>query len=334
VKLVLRGPPELHHTSIITAAATDHNAIIRSRFGLYIPRDGDQRIELLNTSNEAVSAINAFAIHPAHLTAESQMPSPSEYMVPVRDLTSTDPPAITVPYRSTLKKFEATWVGPMSGRVEGTPKLNRDGDWFSTGGNLTNGTGVQLRNVYIGFKLPRGDASEDQIFFLPKWEPGVTIDLDKDFKKDVQSVSVEGRHTPDEGKRLIGRMRDWENYWTHYFRRSSTSVGESFIGDLTDNSPKSIPMMTFFDRLAPVRNEPNSTEGDRFELLRRGGRHLDRSASIAAGAMVVLAEAPGKLPFPMTVEGDPVAGDGINFYQYVLPIDRSAVEAANGKARQ
>jgi hypothetical protein len=42
--------------------------------------------------------------------------------------------------------------------------------------------------------------------------------------------------------------------------------------------------------------------------------------------MVILAEAPGKLPFPMTVEGAPVGGDGINFYQYVLPIDRSAAE--------
>ena len=47
-------------------------------------------------------------------------------------------------------------------------------------------------------------------------------------------------------------------------------------------------------------------------------------ADVAAGAMVVLAQADGPLPFPMTVEGDPVAGTGTVFYQYVLPLDRSA----------
>ena len=60
-------------------------------------------------------------------------------------------------------------------------------------------------------------------------------------------------------------------------------------------------------------------------MLRRGGRHLDRSAALAAGSMVVLAEVPGALPFPMTVEGDPVTGDGLTFYQFVIPIDRSAM---------
>src|SRR5437764_12786248 len=96
VKLVLRGPPELHLVSLVTAASADsgHSAVVRSRFGLYIPRDGDQRIQLQNTSTDAVSTINAFAIHPAHLVAESAMPSPQEYMVPVRDLSGTDPPAI------------------------------------------------------------------------------------------------------------------------------------------------------------------------------------------------------------------------------------------------
>ena len=40
-----------------------------------------------------------------------------------------------------------------------------------------------------------------------------------------------------------------------------------------------------------------------------------------------LAEAPGPLPYPMTVEGDPVTGDGLNFYQFVIPMDRSAAYA-------
>ena len=48
--------------------------------------------------------------------------------------------------------------------------------------------------------------------------------------------------------------------------------------------------------------------------------------------MVVLAQAQGPLPFPMTVEGDPVTGDGLNFYQFVLPMDRSVAYASDEDA--
>ena len=84
--------------------------------------------------------------------------------------------------------------------------------------------------------------------------------------------------------------------------------------------------MSFFDRLSPLKNETD--KADRVEILRRGCRHLDRSAALAAGALVVLAQADGPLPFPLTVEGEPMSGTGTVFYQYVLPLDRTPLEAA------
>jgi hypothetical protein len=334
VKLVLRGPPELHHTSLLTAATADRSAVVRSRFGLYIPRDGDQKIQLQNTSTEAVSLINAFAIHPAHLTADAAMPSPQEYKVPIRDLSSTTPPAITVPYRSTLKKFESTWVGPVTGKVEGSPKVVPQG-WLA--GNLTNATGVQLRNVYIAFKYPDYQ-NQDFILYLPTWEPGITLDLAKEYNVDsngdrVTTINpdVSGA-TPDSGRKIRGPMQFWELYWSRTVKRAGSNIGEGFVGDLEERVPRSIPVMTFFDRLTPLKNERGTGEGDRVEILRRGGRHWDRSAAIAAGSMVVLAQAPGQLPYPLTVEGDPVPGDGLNFYQFVVPLDRSAMNVAEDDA--
>src|SRR5439155_13876372 len=65
VKLVLRGPPEVHHISFVQQAS-NQPAVVRSRFGLYIPRDGDQKIQLQNTVPQTVSTISAFAIHPTY----------------------------------------------------------------------------------------------------------------------------------------------------------------------------------------------------------------------------------------------------------------------------
>ena len=45
VRLVVRGPPVLKHSSVVEQAA-GQPALVRANFGLYIKRDGDQRIEL------------------------------------------------------------------------------------------------------------------------------------------------------------------------------------------------------------------------------------------------------------------------------------------------
>jgi hypothetical protein len=82
-------------------------------------------------------------------------------------------------------------------------------------------------------------------------------------------------------------------------------------------------MMSIYGRLPPMRNMVQN-QTDRVEILRRGGRNLDCSAAIAAGRLVVLAEADGKapLPFPLQVEGDKVEGSGMLFYQSILPMER------------
>ena len=85
--------------------------------------------------------------------------------------------------------------------------------------------------------------------------------------------------------------------------------------------------------LPPWRTDPNEHEL-RFELYRRGGRHLDLSGAVSAGELVTCGIASingdtGKnpLPVPLTVADSPVTGTGTTMVQFVLPLDRPAMDA-------
>lgn len=337
VKVVLRGPPEVHHQTFV-AAAGGEPARVTSRIGLYIPRDGDQRMEMktVRTDDGSVSTIAAFPIHPALLTGEPGGVATLDYRIPVRDMTTEELAAITVPYRSTLKKFELNWNGELAGRIEGAARLLPPEQGLIQG-TLTNATGRRLRNVYIGFKDAGGPGfSGDWVMYVPDWDTGVSLDLDKLFNKSGKDgeqtafLDVDTERVPKPGVVLKGRIGgpdNWGRYFAPSFMRNSGVSGDNFLNDFADPIPRSLPAMTFFSRLAPIRNGSNLT--NRVEMLRRGGRMLDRSNALAGGALVVAAQADGAqpVPFELEVEGSTVGGDGTVFYQFVLPIDRSAIKA-------
>ena len=75
-----------------------------------------------------------------------------------------------------------------------------------------------------------------------------------------------------------------------------------------------LPLLSIFDLLRPWRNDPNRP-GPRVELYRRSGRHLDLSAAIRAGELVVcgIGSINGEtnknpLPVPLTVSDYPSPG--------------------------
>ena len=58
---------------------------------------------------------------------------------------------------------------------------------------------------------------------------------------------------------------------------------------------------------------------------------MDLSSAVSGGNMAVIAvssTADEKLPFPLEVQGDKIEGKGVIYYQFVVPVDRSAVPAA------
>jgi hypothetical protein len=335
VKLQLRGPPEIRHLSIIRVAP-NQPAIVYSRFGLYIPRDGDQSIQLDDTVQQSVSYLSSFAENPNQLGADvTEFPAPADYLVPVRDLESSDRPLLTVPYRSSLKKFQACWIGELPDRITGSVKLNLDNGRLPLSGALTNQTGKDLGEVYLAFHVT---GERDWMIYLPHWPKNQTLDM-KDLSKALYVGSDDnGRNSlnslPGKNKILSDEIapaaarndRDfhgWINYWYVNFRQENVLEG----ANITKPLDLVFPMLSVFDRLPPSRNIPETGHlsggtMDRFELYRRGARMLNVSPSIMAGQLAILAMAEGPLPIPVEVDGDVVGGTGTILYQFLLPIDR------------
>jgi hypothetical protein len=325
VKLIVRGPPSLTHVSTVSAAAGEP-AIVNSNFGLYIKADGPERIELTGTDPGSVSTLTPLPIHPDYMTQsdDSSVASSIDYEVPTREISTTEPPVLTVYYRSTMKKFQARWIGNISGRIEGSAKLVEAPKYID--GVITNGTGKKLENVYIAFKYPgQGYDAADRVIWRQSWEPGVSLDLGKCFVdqagKQEMPLNTLSKNTPKtEGvTHAVGRMRDWqEEFWNAQLRDKGTNVGDGLVNDVG----QAFVMLSLFDRLQPLRVEGNDA---RFEILRRGARRLDRSTAIATGSMVVIAQAAADLPVPLEVDGNKITGGGNVYYQFVLPIDRQTL---------
>ncbi len=333
VRLTLRGAPELRHISLVRAA-TNEPAIVYSRFGLYIPRDGVQTLELKDMAPNSLATLSAFAIHPQHLVNDNVPDDPGpEYQVMMRDIDSQEPAILRVPYRSTLKKFEADWSGEISGRIEGAGKLS---DGQKIDGILTNGTGKRLRNIYIAYFQPdanRPFGGDDMIFFTPIWDPGTSIDLRKKFNPQTADGRTAARAVyqvtnvnPERGDEFRGTLDAfWQPYWFSMMRVST--LGDQKFDDFGARSVRSsIPMLSFFARMKPQRNQ-RGYPASRFELLRRGARRFDVSPALCAGSLVVLAEGDGasSIPMPLEVEGDKIEGSGSTVYQFILPLDQSGL---------
>ena len=200
-----------------------------------------------------------------------------------------------------------------------------------------------MKNVYIAFRYPRSNASgwrtyDDWIMFTPSWDPGFSYDLNKEFnpknadtgRTRFPEMFTDPNHpTPGTGSRFRGNIKDyWQPYWASKLNDVSLAMGERKFDDFGSASRVSIPMLSFFSRLEPQRNE-NPRQPNRFEFLRRGARRYDCSAALGAGALVVVAEADESVPIPVPlfVEGQQVNGSGNTVYQFVLPIDAGSVWA-------
>jgi hypothetical protein len=335
VKLVLRGPPEIKHLSFVRIAP-GQPAIVNTRFGLYIPRDGDQKITLDGTSPTSVSYLSPFAEHPQQLGDATEFPSPTEYFVPVRDLKSDTQPQLTVAYRSSLKKFQARWVGELESRFAGSVKLDPDDIRLPLSGTLTNASGSDLEDVYLAFNV---DAERDWMIYVPEWKKGATFDIKKDFAKPFH-VGREGNSEAVPGEKKIlsdelasksakrdPKLYGWINYW--YSHLHDNGDDPNALGEAGNDA---FPVLSVFDRLPAMPSSLDDSSGyakarkDRVELFNRGATMLNASQSIADGQLLILATAKGPLPIPVLVDDEKMTGDGTNYYQFILPIDRGKLD--------
>jgi hypothetical protein len=371
VRLVLRGDASVHHLTLVRMIADGRSddgsmpmsrAIIDSRIGLYIPRDYSNPgqgapVALEGNDKNALSYVTPFSIHPAHNPSSTDFPAYLEYDVPVRDAPLTEQVLVKVPYRSTLKKLQAHWVGRVEGGVEvavgkaggfdaSKPKLlplgnKRTGQRGTISGLLTNKTGVGLAHVYFVFNYPplfEGGRMVDQILSMPTWKNGETKDLGYEwvnsFGLPSGTVGEKNVATPGGGNLyaisgfIVGYTglgaSDWAMFW--YSGLHASTMNDQF-NDARSEYVRAFPMLSLFQRVAPAQNV---TGTDRVEVLRRNAREFDVSDLVAAGQLVILATAgaPGAidhspLPYPLDAEGDRMLGSGTTFYQFAMPLDRS-----------
>ncbi len=332
VRLVLRGEPEVHHVSLVRmladAPAEDgtprSHATITSRIGLYIPRDGVQQVSILGNDKDAVSYVTPYSLHPAHQSGATDFPAYLEYEVPVRDTPLADAVSVGIPYRSTLKKLGARWVGNLSGGIEVKPGdvANKphlvptdkkfqpppgpDGkkrEPVSIGfinGVLVNRTGVDLANVYFVFHYPETvstGTADDYAVYVPEWPQGQALDLGFKLNDVARLPLPEGGNnqpntaTPADSKKRSIRSTinsvtgsDWATWWCSGLK--SSSVSDQF-DDSRSEYIRSFPILSLFDRIRPRENSKDSA--DRIEIVRRATREFDVSTLVASGQLVILA---------------------------------------------
>lgn len=301
VKLVLRGSPELQHVTLVRSIPGEP-AWIKSDFGLYIPRDGYQKIELKDAAPGKPSYITPFNLHPAFNSENAEFPARQQYYVPVKELHEPnqevlDPKSISVPYRSTLKKFEVEWIGKptgLSGGIDGKATLADDMPYVH--GDLYNNTGHDLRMVYFVVEYPRAtqvsdnngkteDESEDLVLYASYWPKGTKISLTSEFsaprrdgsggatyvsekESNGDKVKLIDSVNPNKPIYLQGRIRrdtrslaaNWVDTWYYRagFRNAQGFVENREYSEKEPLTPDIFPILSFFDRLPVARNRIKS----------------------------------------------------------------------------
>ena len=343
VRLVLRGGPQLSHISVVRVAEGQPAQVI-SRFGLYIPRDGSQKLEMAGSSPTLPATLSNMPTHWKHVDEASEFPAYLQYAVPVKDEAGVEPISIDVPYRSTLKKFEARWRGELQVGISGTAALAPiDQGIHRLSGKLTSNFPTDLRDIYLAYTRPiEGfSRSRDHVFFIPVWKSGQSLDLqrltliDQSVRGEIRAISTDASELtgrPEDGKyRLYGYIGqpgapiDWDLYWYAGLRRGLQQFDADFLDSQDGVVPRTFPMLSLFSRLPPMTAQSGGGTSDRADLVRRAARHLDVSAAVAGGSLVILARSDDSpLPFDFSVNGDAVTGSGRTYWQFVIPLDRSA----------
>lgn len=349
VQLALRGDPTIHHFTLVREIP-GADSRVQSMIGLYIPQDGQMQLSMPgNVSTQDVSWIAPLTIHPQQVlrqSSQAEFITKLDYSVKVRSLGSADAPELTVPYRTTLKKFRADWAGqlPNNGGIVGNLRLPSPSSNYSAldlEGVVTNGTPYTLSSVYLCFSNAEG---QDVLLYIPQWKPAQTLDLINSISwkrlrlrdnQDYKSYALPTDNPPAAIHDYLHGLNQDSLYalggdhfgWTAYWYSSLRSRAATNSDGNSNGFPYFLPVLSLYDRLPPMTSADigmfNNTQV-RAELLRMGARNLDLSSAISAGNLVVFGKAEGPLPQPFTVNGNPVESTGTILWQSVIPIQRPA----------
>ena len=345
VKAVQSGSPRLEHVTLVRAVK-GQPSMVRSRVGLYVPSDGMKELTLEQGATGLTNWVTPYPEHPMRMETTARFLAMKQYLMPIDDVARGEPTRVSMPWRSTMKRLQVRWNGEVSGLVDGSPKLT--GRIFpDVSGAMFNGTGYDLREVYFVYRSTfAGDGSNtggDRVIYVPEWKKGETLELEAILTSNrlfrIGRDSNARESTPGRGNIVYGGIELMHRGFGNEVAAGEGWVGAWYGGDLakrdfgmlniddsTSGYQASLPIASLYDRIPPMRNN-RSADGkyelqSRHDVARVGARFMNVSPALAAGNMIVLAQARGPLPAPLKVEGDVPSGDGVILYQFIVPMTR------------
>ncbi|HEX8911044.1 MAG TPA: hypothetical protein VF796_01705, partial [Humisphaera sp.] len=329
------------------------HADVSSRLGLYIPKDGPQRVSVAGPAEGRLAYVAPYAVHRRWVRDDAGFTDTARYEVDTDAILAGKADAghaVDFFLRSTLKKVQAEWSGTVAGGITGAAEVVPERRAKSSGpvdltggggqapplaGQLTNRTGRKLTHVLFVFAAGWQDTNaptlgdrnpvKDQVLYLPDWDDGATIDLAKQTAEQIDKTRV-----PGGTGRMLGQLDPVNVLSYSGFLYDDLIPGRSGgpFDDREKGYPQSFPLMALIDRVGPYRRM-DPTVDRRPEPVRRGGHGFNVSQQVAAGRLVILAHATRvPTPAPVSVNGEPVTGEGVTFYEVALPLSREKFRPA------
>jgi hypothetical protein len=330
-QLVLRGSAQIRHVTLVRSLAdSGEPGRVQSRFGIYLPQDtSGTPITLSKRDTAGPTTLTPLVTHYRFAGGDSVPLRDSRCAVPLPGEDAPEETTLDVPFRSTLKKLQADYTGPVPGRISGKPVLTTD-PRAPLVGQLFNNTGRDLSSVLMVFRYPQyvdtasGQVSSvDLVLFLRTWEAGKTVDL-KDLFARADNKLEDGVLKLDDDLQWGRWQSVIDGFYAKYLRTQTFGSGIA-ADDSGSDYPYSFFVASLFDMMPVMTNLPQ--QSGRSELMRIGVRQWDVSGAVASGAMVVLARTPrSPVPLPLTVDGYAPEGDGQTFWQSIHPIDHSRID--------
>ncbi len=349
VSFMRLGSYELKHRTYVVGTVGNSEALVVGYYGLFSPTEHRVKVELPPGQGYIVPFTDCLA------TTSGTFP-PETYTLE-NGLETVEgehsfqrPNGISFPARSTLKKLQARWYGSLAtdqsfgaldvrARVyrNPVPVITRDKEKDDSAlaayrdhllvGALRNRTPYTLDDVMVIAYADRDDIKSAQIYdFKGGWKPQADMDLARD---------LQHRETPSE--RYVNQLGEMLrltgiSYAKENKGASVPSMGgsdwlkeadeRSFVA--TQNNPREL-----LCSLLDMRNAEGPRQ-DRAELIRQFSRGIDRSATLRASHLLILAVVKSEhdktspaipSPLELTVDGTKLAGDGDIYFAWSADVE-------------
>lgn len=314
---------DLRHRTFVAGTVGDNEAMVLSYMGVFAPTNDYVTLGLPESAGLSYLApLNEPSVQDMQTFAD-----PQSYYLPRDPRSGNDSGStlIRVPFRSTLKKIQARWVGPLGGTFEVTSaagiKKDRSAGEMITPlqieGTLVNRTAYEFTHVmFVALSDDIRDyISPSSIFDLRgSWRPGQPIVLERDTTrrkptlKEILDATVQA--IPSKGP--VG------GYGGGFAPASPLKSNE-------ENKADTVMPIDLLNILLDMRDGELLTENGRAEFERQLTRQFDRSAALRATRLMLIATAGGDgqnavLPLNLRVGDKTLRGTGQVTFAYMIPV--------------